>query len=100
MLLQLQDIDSQIQHFEKVVQLMKLCHEQLRNQSVDYAGDFPVKLIEKCVPKDVLLNIVHKFQNYITLVIIQSIFKQDTIQQVIQVLDFFHRANGAKPRAQ
>jgi len=98
MLLLLPDIDCSTQHFERVVQQLKHCHDHLR-MNPEKEGEFkydelPVKLIEKCLPKDIILNIVQKFQNYITLVIIQSIFKQDAIQQVIQVLDFFYRANN------
>jgi len=60
--------------------------------------NFTIDLIEKCFHKDIILNIVQKFQNYITLVIIQGTFRQDIIQQVIQCLDFFYKANGRKPK--
>lgn len=104
MLLLLPDIDCSTHHFERVVQQLKHCHDHLRTyysaESEFKYDEFPVKLIQKCLPKEVILGIVQKFQNYITLVIIQSIFKQDAIQQVIQVLDFFYRANNQKPRAE
>ena len=45
MLLLLADIDCLPNNFEKVVQLLKLCHDQLRNKGLDYATEFPVKLI-------------------------------------------------------
>jgi len=41
-----------------------------------------------------------KFQNYITLVIIQNIFTQEQIMFTIEVMDFFFIANKQKKRTE
>ena len=45
------------------------------------------------MPKELFLATVLKFQSYITIVIIENIFKQDVIMNTIEVLDIFYQAN-------
>ena len=40
-----------------------------------------------------------KFQNYITLVVMENIFDQDQIMHTIEVMDYFYLANIRKKRA-
>jgi len=50
------------------------------------------------MPKNELSQVVQRFQLYITIVIMEKIFKQDVMQQVIEVMDIFYQANYRKPK--
>jgi hypothetical protein len=45
------------------------------------------------MPVDYFHQTISKFQSYITIVIIENIFKQDVIMCTIEVLDIFYEAN-------
>jgi hypothetical protein len=45
------------------------------------------------MPVEYFQQTISKFQSYITIVIIENIFKQDIIMHTIEVLDVFYEAN-------
>lgn len=59
---------------------------------------FPVRLLKACTTKDNISNLLQKFQLYITIVIMEKIFKQDVMQAVIEVMDLVYQANQQKPK--
>ena len=80
--------------FERTVHLFKMCLVKARHTSaVAQLKDFPRQFLVHLVPKDEFFKTVSKFQQYITIVIIENVFKQDVIMNVIEVLDMFEQAN-------
>merc|ERR1719240_1189373 len=43
-------------------------------------------------------QVIAKFQLYITIVIMNKIFKQEIMQAVIEVFDIFYQGNQGKPK--
>ena len=84
--------------FEQVIKLFKLFSEELKRKSSMRDTQFIVNFLSHCLPKEQLQLTVQKFQNYITLVIIQNIFQQEQIMFTIEVMDFFFLANQKKQR--
>lgn len=50
------------------------------------------------MPKHEFQETIQKFQNYITLVIIQNAFSQEQIMYTIEIMDYFFLANQKKMR--
>jgi hypothetical protein len=84
--------------FEKTVRSFKVLSEELKKSSNESDRTFIINILSKCLPKKEFQQIVQKFQNYITLVIIQNMFTQDQIMYTIEVMDFFFLANQQKSR--
>jgi hypothetical protein len=80
--------------FERTVQLFKICLVKARHpNAVSQLKDFSRNFLASLVPKDEFFKAVSKFQQYITIVIIENVFKQEVIMNVIEVLDMFEQAN-------
>ena len=76
--------------FERTVHLFKICLVKARHPSaVTQLKSFPKEFLTHLVPKDEFFKTVSKFQQYITIVIIENVFKQEVIMSVIEVLDMF-----------
>lgn len=76
--------------FERTVHLFKDCLVKIRQPSaVAQLKGFPKDFLTHLIPKDEFFKTVAKFQQYITIVIIENVFKQDVIMNVIEVLDIF-----------
>lgn len=86
--------------FEKIVRLIKHFSEELKRQTDMKDSQFLVNLLTECLPKTEFQATIMKFQNYITLVIIQNIFTQEQIMFTIEVMDFFFIANKQKKRTE
>jgi len=97
--------------FERVIYYFRQCSVRLRvaqaQQSLNECekillGFSPSKFIALNVPTAVMSSTVVKFQNYITIVIIEDSFKQEIIQCMIEVLDLYYQGNadGDRPAGQ
>lgn len=84
--------------FERIIELKQRCHQYFRAKSPKEFMDWPRELLINCMPKSELSKVVQIFQLYITIVIMEKIFKQDVMQQVIEVMDIFYQANYRKPK--
>jgi hypothetical protein len=65
----------------------------LRSQFDGKYQNFAADLIGHCLTKEELGQIIQKFQLYITIVIMEKIFKQEIMQAVIEVMDIFYQGN-------
>jgi len=80
--------------FERTVHLFKICLVKARHpNTVAQLKDFSKEFLTNLVPYEEFFKTVSKFQQYITIVIIENVFKQDVIMSVIEVLDMFEQAN-------
>lgn len=79
--------------FEKILKCFQICNKLARETNDTQLKDFSRELLTHCLPKDQFHTTVLKFQSYITIVIIENIFKQDVIMNTIEVLDIFYQAN-------
>jgi len=61
--------------FERIIELSQRCHQYFRTKSPKEFADFPRDLIVNCMPKNELSQVVQRFQLYITIVIMEKIFK-------------------------
>lgn len=84
--------------FEQIVRLLKQMSNYLKRQSTGNESQFLINFLSHCLPKHEFQQTIQKFQNYITLVIIQNIFNQEQIMLTIQVMDLFFLANQRKLR--
>lgn len=66
---ELENFDS-FSLFEKNVRLFKILSEELKKQPKSKDQEFIVSLLSKSVPKREFQQMVQRFQNYVTLVII------------------------------
>jgi hypothetical protein len=86
--------------FERMIDLFAKSTHALREQPDETYQNFPAEFVAKCLSKEELGTVVQRFQLYITIVIMEKIFKQDIMQAVIEVMDVFYQANQLKPRAE
>lgn len=72
MLLSLPDLENfdSFPLFEKNVRLFKIISEELKKQPKLKEQEFIISLLSKCIPKKEFQQMVQRFQNYVTLVII------------------------------
>ena len=61
--------------FERMIELFARSQNALRTQFDGKYANFAADLIGFCVPKDQMAQIIQKFQLYITIVIMNKIFK-------------------------
>lgn len=61
--------------FERMIELFARSQNALRTQFDGKYENFAADLIGFCVPKDQMAQIIQKFQLYITIVIMNKIFK-------------------------
>jgi hypothetical protein len=62
--------------FERMVDLFAKSNQVLREQPDGTYQNFPAKFIARCLSKEELGTVIQKFQLYITIVIMEKIFKQ------------------------
>ena len=79
--------------FERMIELFARSQNALRSQFDGKFQNFAAKLIAHCLKKEDLAAIIQKFQLYITIVIMEKIFKQEIMQAVIEVMDIFYQGN-------
>lgn len=61
--------------FEKIIQLFKICNASTRKTDVVHLKEFARELLINCMPVEYFQQTISKFQSYITIVIIENIFK-------------------------
>ena len=84
--------------FERLIELFARSQNALRSQFEGKYASFAADLIANCVPKNEMGQVIAKFQLYITIVIMNKIFKQEIMQAVIEVFDIFYQGNQGKPK--
>lgn len=65
--------------FERMIELFAKSTHALREQPDAKYQNFPAEFIAACLSKDELATVISKFQLYITIVIMEKIFKQEVM---------------------
>jgi hypothetical protein len=85
MLFQMNELEN-FNYFDtyyQIIRLFKVCHDLLNKYPDQRDKTFLVSFLAKCVPKDEFTDIIQKFQNYITIIIMSNNFTQDQIMHTI-----------------